>query len=231
MRRRHLLLTAVVVAGALSLGAGADARTSWRLPVDGPVKQNFNYRRAAPFERGARRGVEFGARAGQVVHAACSGIVSYAGPTPKGEVVTLRCGALVATHLGLANTNVARGAAVRAGSPIGKAGADGVGLGARRFNDRWGYVDPLRLMAPRAPALGPVPSGRFRRLRRPALEPDAGPRPVRAHSARESHDNAPLAAWVALALVAATLGGAAGGAVSSVRRRWGPSTSPRRSTM
>jgi hypothetical protein len=224
MRRRHLLLTAVVVAGALA----PDARAAWRMPVDAPVKASFDYRRSAPFEAGARRGVWFGARSGQTVRAACAGIVSYAGATPRGYVVTLRCGGLVATHLGLAQISVARGAAVEAAASIGKAGSRGAGLGARRANDRWGYVDPLRLMAPRAPGLGPAPTGRRREPKRPAVDAAPVERPAFIRSRANAPAGAPLGAWLALALVAGTLGGVAGG---TVRRRWGPSTSLRRSTM
>src|SRR4051794_36987878 len=116
MRRRHLLLTAVVVAGALP----SDAAAAWHSPVGGRVMSTFSYSRSTPFERGARRGVRFGAAAGVTVRAACSGLISYAGSSPGGEVVTIRCGRLTATHLGLAAVRVRAGTRVRAGSTIGR---------------------------------------------------------------------------------------------------------------
>jgi hypothetical protein len=219
MRRRHILLTAVVAAGALAPSAHA----SWRRPVPGEVTRPFDYRRSAPFERGARRDAWLAADAGQTVKAACSGTVTFAGSSPTGNVVTVNCGSLVATHLGLSGVRAATGAQVRAGAAIGHAGASGVGLGARRATDRWGYVDPMRLIGPEDPDLGPVPTAARREVRRPR----AARRPVAVRSPRPHPAAPPLVAWAGLALVAATLAGVTGG---TVRRRWGPSTSPRRST-
>jgi Peptidase family M23 len=222
MRRRHILLTAVVVAGALT----QDAAAAWRPPVAGPLTSTFDYNRGAPFQRGARRGIRFDAESGSAVRAACPGIVRYAGSAPGGDVVTVRCGELVATHLGLATVSVSAGTRVKAGSRIGTSGSSGVGLGARRIGDRWGYVDPAELLASSAPDLGPPPSPPP-----PVARPRGRPAPVR-HPARLPGSRRvaaapPLVAWVGLALVAATLAGVTGG---TVRRRWGPSTSRRRST-
>jgi hypothetical protein len=219
MRRRHILLTAVVVAGAVA----PDATAAWHAPVPRRVVSGFDYRRSAPFERGARRGVRFAAEAGETVRAACPGIVGYAGHSPSGDVVTIRCGELVATHLGLANTRTRTGDRVGAGEPIGRAGSQGVGLGARVARDRWGYVDPLRLFAPAAPGLGPAPVP----VRREPLRPRAARRPAARHAPEQRPAAPPAAAWLGLALVAATLAGVGGG---TVRRRWGPSTSRQRST-
>ena len=140
------------------------------------------------------------------MRAACAGPVTFAGPLPRrGLAVSVRCGALVATHLGLGRLAVRAGSRVVAGAPLGALGASGrLRLGARRAGDRRGYLDPLTLLgdeAPVAPRLGPAP--RARRLRpprpaRPALPP---PAPAPATASRRL----PWPAYPALALVASAL--------------------------
>lgn len=155
----------------------------WRLPVGratliGP----FRFDRARPFAAGQRRGVDLAARRGAPVLAACAGRVTYAGPVPRGgRGVSVRCGALIATHLGLSRVRVGRGAVVLAGQRLGDVGPAGVvRLGARVAGRRWGYVDPLALLG-RTPGPTPlVPGGRAPR----APAPTPAPVPVAARPLR-----------------------------------------------
>ena len=112
--------------------------------------------------------------------------------------MSVRCGALVATHLGLDRPAVRRGAVVAAGDRLGRVGPSGrMRLGARRAAARFGYVDPLALLAgdqdpgpPAGPAPAPVPRGRSPLLAppRPAnaprlVRPAGAPRPLSAPAA------------------------------------------------
>src|SRR5689334_23314744 len=107
--------------------AGAAAiRERWRWPVQGEVVGGFRYAPRHPFAAGGRRGVDIAAAPGAVVRSACAGRVTYAGPVPgRGLGVTVRCGALVATHLGLGRLAVRRGAAVGPGRGLGTVGRSG----------------------------------------------------------------------------------------------------------
>jgi hypothetical protein len=213
----------------------APARAAWRMPIDdGVVRGGFRHDARTPFAAGQRRGVDLVARPGQTVHAACSGRVSFAGRVPGfGLGVSVRCGRLTGTHLGLRSLRVRRGTRVAAGAAIGAAGASGVvRLGARVTAERFGYVDPLGLIGevtPRAdPPLGGAPRGRARAPRlpvpvRPAVRDPQGAAPPLL----------PWPAWVGLGLFAA--GAGLGGLVRRRRNarfegRWAPSTSPPRST-
>jgi hypothetical protein len=177
------------------------------------VAAGFTYARIRPFAAGQRRGVDLRARPGAPVGAACGGRVTYAGPTPggprraAGDAVTVRCGRLMATHLGLTRPRVATGDVVAPGRVLGTVGPTGiVRLGARVAHDRWGWIDPLPLIqdrptppllplgraphsvrpAPfaRAPrAIRPSPLGRAPRARRPAPFARAS-RPVPAPAGR-----------------------------------------------
>jgi murein DD-endopeptidase MepM/ murein hydrolase activator NlpD len=215
--------------------AGAAERGSpgaWHRPLRGPIVQAFHYSRARPFAAGARRGVDLAGAPGARVGAACTGRVSFAGRGPSfGRGVTVRCGALVATHLGLGRVTVRRGAVVAAGARLGTLGAGGrLRLGARRAADRFGYVDPQALLGG-APGGGPtpvVPLGRAPRApvapaARPAARvparPVPRPRPVAAPGERVPAPAAPIpaAAWAGLVLLAAGL--PLGGLVRRDRRR------------
>jgi hypothetical protein len=178
-------LVAVAVAAALAglplLGLARPAAAgSWRRPVAGEVVGAFQYSARRPFAAGWRRGIDIAARPGALVHAACGGRVSFAGPLPgegAGRGVSVHCGALTATHLGLAGLAVRRGAMVAAGAPVGTLGPSGLlRLGARVTARRFGYVDPLRLLG-REPWVPPVAAPRRRggRDRRPAPEPAPAP--------------------------------------------------------
>jgi Peptidase family M23 len=183
--RLWLLIAALAAASLMALlvprpaGAASALRDRWRSPVPGALVGAFAYARSAPFAAGARRGIDIAARPGDAVRSACRGRVTFAGAVPggRGLGVTVRCGALVATHLGLARLAVRRGVRVAAGTRLGVVGPAGrVRLGARRAADRFGYLDPLALLRgdgpPDGPAL-PEPAGR-RGPRVPAVAPPAG---------------------------------------------------------
>jgi hypothetical protein len=211
--------------GALALPATTAAAAAWRPPVDGPVVARF---RAGPdpFAAGQRRGLDLAARAGAPAVAPCAGRVAFAGAVPRrGGAVTIRCGVLVATVLGLASPAVEAGDDLVAGDRIGVVGRGGrVRLGARRAVDRFGYVDPAALLgagAARGPVVVPArrlgrgprgPRGAARRPRPaagPLVAPATGERPAPAavRVPREAAAGAPvaLAAWLGLGLLAVAL--------------------------
>ena len=195
----------------------------WRWPVRGRVARFFRLTPRRPFARGQRRGIDIAAAHGAPVVAACGGRVSFAGALPaRGLAVTLRCGGLVATEIGLARLAVRTGARVRPGALVGALGAAGVlRLGARRAGARLRYLDPLLLLRePRPlapPALGPAPRARLPRLAPPPpwrLRPAARLAPA---SPARSERRLPWPAYPALALVATAL--PVGGLVRRRRRR------------
>ncbi|HYF28119.1 MAG TPA: M23 family metallopeptidase [Baekduia sp.] len=221
---------AVLLAALLPLLGEVDPAQAagWRRPLDGDVVGAFAYDREAPFDRGRRRGIDLAAPPGTPVRAACGGAVTFAGRAPAGRGVSLRCGALVATHLGLGAIAVRRGVRVRVGAVLGALGPAGVlRLGARRARDRLGYVDPARLLTagpPQPPALGPAP----RAPRRPPAPPrPSSPRmpapPMPAPSAHAPGTATPLAVWLGLAGVT----GALAGGTARARRRRRPRAAPR----
>ncbi|HWI22052.1 MAG TPA: hypothetical protein VNT22_05485 [Baekduia sp.] len=235
MRRRNLLLftvsVACTIAAAGSPNASAAARGTWTMPIDGTVHKRFDYRRTRPFQTGARRNIVISGRRGERVRSTCSGKVTYAGPVPGHENgVTVICGDLVATHLGLmAPTTAVAGQAVQAGGALGRLAETALTLGARYRDDRWGYVDPLELIGTQAPGLGPAPVSHPRRGR-PATRTPASDlrfaRPAMAPTAPA----VPVTAWIGLGIAAMAFGGVALTPAGSLRRRWAPSTSRRRST-
>jgi Peptidase family M23 len=165
----------VVPAPALPAVREGPARaTAWRWPARGPLVGAFHLFVQRPFAAGQRRGIDLAVPPGALVRAACSGRVTYAGSVPRrGLGVSLRCGALVATHLGLGRVAVRRGARVAAGDEVGLVGPGGrLRLGARRAGRRFAYLDPLTLLhEPRRVA--PPVLGRGPRSRRLPF----GPRP------------------------------------------------------
>ena len=153
------LATALLLAlGAAPRALAATSAGRWRAPVPGPVLGAFHFDPADPYRAGQRRGVDLMAPRGAAVRSACAGLVTAAGRVPgRGRGVTVRCGSLVATHLGLAGLRVRRGQAVASGAPIGTALGPSVRLGARRAGRRHGYLDPAVLLgAPGGPRPGPV---------------------------------------------------------------------------
>jgi murein DD-endopeptidase MepM/ murein hydrolase activator NlpD len=198
----------------------------WLRPVSGEVARSFSYARAAPFVRGAHRGVDLAAPPGTAVRAACAGRVVHAGPVPgSDEVVSMRCGARRVSYLPLATVAVRAGATIKARTALGTVapGHGGLHLGVRRESDRFGYEDPMTLLprperpftpAPRVKPPGAAP----RRARpRPAPRPStprAAPRP--AIPSALAWSTAPWPVWAGLALL---LLGAAGSGTIAVRRR------------
>jgi hypothetical protein len=202
-------------------------------PVTGSVERGFDPGR--PFEGGRHRGVDLAAAPGAPVRAACAGPVAFAGRIGAAGIVTLRCGQWRVTHMPLAAI-AARGVA-RRGAVIGTVARShehaGLHLGVRRDGTRFGYVDPLRFLAPRSPPLGPAPPPRVVRPPR-AVRPPRFVLPLRAarpprfvlplRAARPplvvpgtaSLPFAPWPAWAGLALVLA----GAGVRVRRVRTRW-----------
>ncbi len=219
-------LLPVLITLVLTLVNAAVAHAGpWTPPLPGAsVVREFDFDVRTPFARGAHRGVRLAGAPGAVVRAPCSGRVTFAGRHPRlGPGLTLRCGALVATEFGLERASPRRSALVAAGMPVGRLGRRGaLYLGARTASQRWGYRDPLRLIAapPGAPApLAPAPRPRPRRPRPPVVRPgpavDAAPRAV-----------APPITWAALG--AAGIGAGAGVGLRRRGRRSGTRAPGRR---
>ena len=156
------ILLGIVVAG-LAGGVPAARAAPWTWPLDRhQVAVPFHFRAAERFAAGGHRGVLLGASPGSRVRAVCSGIVRFAGSLPRrGLGITIRCGALNATEIGMSSARVRRGVAVVAGAVVGRLGRSGfLQLGAREPADKSGYRDPLGLLGgPHAPpaALAPPP--------------------------------------------------------------------------
>jgi Peptidase family M23 len=207
----------------------APAAAAWRLPVSGPVSRVFSVG-ANPYAGGHHRGVDLAAPPGARVRAPCAGRVLVAGRVgSSGGVVTVLCGDWRATLLPLSTISARRGGSVSAGTFVGTLARSpdhaGVHLGVRRDGVRFGYVDPLRFLAPSRPG-APVPLGRAPRgrprapLGAPVAAPLAAPTtpplgapltPLRAPAPRPLRHLAPWPAWVGLALALAGLG---------IRWRW-----------
>jgi hypothetical protein len=192
---------AVVALTLLSLLVVAPAEAAWRWPLRGEVRRPFAVTPGRPYDAGQHRGVDLVARPGSVVRSACAGRVRFAGRLARsGGLVSVRCGALVATYLELGAVHAARGRRVGAGARLGVVGpAAHLHLGAREARSGR-YVDPLTLLrTPRAPTLGPAPDAMppARPPRTPA--PRVAPVPVREPA------GVPVVVWAGLALVAAGL--------------------------
>jgi hypothetical protein len=190
--------------------------------VKDAVAVPFSFDRGSPYRQGARRGIDFASPRGTLVRAACGGVVQWAGRVPRGGFgVTVRCGALLATHIGVDAAIVREGIRVDAGAVLGRVGPRGVlRLGARRVGDRHGYVDPAALLRRhRGDAPLAAPARRTRRVPTIRRPPPAG-RTVapagRAHwpGVEPAGGDVPAVAWVGLAVAGA---GAGGGGL--VRRR------------
>ena len=175
--RPNLPLAALLATLAALLAAPGEASGApvWRWPVKGDITRPFETT-TNRFAAGQHRGIDIAARPGAEVRAACTGRVTFAGRTPNHDRgVTIACGTLAATHLHLATTTVKTGDLVAAGDRVGEAAGRAVQLGARRREDRFGYIDPLRLLGPDpSPPLGAAPVGR-----RPPQGATRGPRAAR----------------------------------------------------
>jgi hypothetical protein len=220
-------LIALLLVAAVSAPPPAGA-ASWRWPLHGPVQQRFAYTPATPFERGQHRGIVIEGPRGTPVRAACAGRVSFAGALPhrRAAGVTVDCGAWTATYLWLASVAVRRGDRVAAGDRLGRVGARGLHLGARRTGRRWAYVDPLSLLAG-DPGARPAPLVRAPRWRIGpgplATKPRPAPLPLPLRwsvpLAVAARPAVPAVAWLGLALLAAGLPALQIGRVRRRRRK------------
>jgi murein DD-endopeptidase MepM/ murein hydrolase activator NlpD len=213
---------------ALVLPHHAAGAGGWRWPLRGPVVGAFHVSPRAPFASGQRRGIDVSARPGAVVRAACPGRVTFTGALPHhGLAVTVRCGSLNATYLGLGRLATRPGSRLARGAAIGTLGGSGrLRLGARRASDRRGYVDPLLLLADGAPPLPVHPTHPAPRAprRRPLPPTRPAPRPIApatppAPGSAGAPRRLPWPAYPALALVACAL--PLGGLLRRRRRREG----------
>jgi murein DD-endopeptidase MepM/ murein hydrolase activator NlpD len=190
MPRNVLALLVVAVLSVVLEGAGppaAMAAEHWRRPLPGgAVVGSFSFEQSSPYARGRRRGVDIAGKPGARVLAVCAGLVTHAGRVPGfGRGVSVRCGRLVATQLGLGAVAATRGERVVAGAVLGRLASGGVlRLGARVATRRHGYLDPLTLIQdarPAPPAVAPRPPAVKRPRRRPAAPtapaPEAAPAP------------------------------------------------------
>ncbi len=196
----------------------------WRWPLAAhDVVAPFRFEVRRPYAAGARRGAVLAGPAGAHVGSACAGHVTFAGRLPGAGAgaggafgVSVRCGGLVATHLGLGALRVRSGRRVRAGRLLGTLGASGrLRLGARAAGRRHGYRDPIALLggAGGVPRLGPAP----RPLRPPGPRRAARRVLPRPRGAPARHvGSAPVTAWLGLAALGAGVGS---GTVLRVRRR------------
>jgi hypothetical protein len=239
----RLVLVLLLGAGLFVIDVGAAAAQRWRMPLPRAVVVGaFRFEPAAPYAAGRRRGVDLRGVPGARVVAPCAGVVTYAGRVPVWEHgVSLRCGGLVATELGLASATVARGTRVWPGAVVGRLASRGLlRLGARRADDRQGYMDPLRLLdrgdpfapppvAPRArpairprsgamPPVAPVAIRHPVAVLRPVGVSDAvrGAWPVATVPPVPVAPTVPWSAWAGIGLLAV---GAGGGGVARWRRR------------
>jgi hypothetical protein len=174
------------------------AAEAWTWPVRGPVIARFAYARASPFAAGQRRGIDIAAPRGTPVVAACGGRVRFAGTVgTSGRTVSTACGGYVVSYLHLDGIATRRGARVHAGDPIGAVGTTGrrhearphVSFGVRRASDRWGYVDPLRVLPGERgmpPDLAPLPRRRLPRDTPLGRAPAPEHRPVAAPAGRSA---------------------------------------------
>lgn len=212
-----MLLLPVVTMAVLTLMHSTAAQAArWTPPLRSvTVAREFDFDSTAPFSRGASRGVTLHGIPGAVVRAPCSGSVTFAGRHPQlGGGLTLRCGALLATELGLERPALLRGTAVVAGVPVGRLGSSGrLYLSARGVLSRWGYEDPLALLGDgsgRQPLQAPPP-----RRRKPLARAPRGRRPSPVKRPAPVTDPiVPPAAWLGLALA-----GTGAGIGTTLRRR------------
>jgi hypothetical protein len=184
-----MLGTLVLLSALAFVALPPAAAEGWIWPVHGPVIARFAYARANPFVRGQRRGVDIAAPRGTPVVAACAGRVRFAGTIgTSGRTVSVACGRYVVSYLHLDRIATRRGARLGAGDSVGTVGTTGrrrevsphLSFGVRRSVDRWGYVDPLRLL-PREGGGPPDLAPPLRRRIAPRGSP-LGPAPTPAHT-------------------------------------------------
>ena len=217
---------APVLAALLLAVFASPAAAAWGPPVNGALTRPFAVT-TDPFEAGQHRGIDLRAAPGTPVRAPCAGRVLVAGRVgTSGGVVALRCGRWRVSHLPLTTITVRAGTPVARGARLGTVARStthvGLHVGVRRDGTRFGYVDPLRFLAP-APTTPLPPLGRAPRAHRdlpppaprtPRTAPLRAPHaaPLRAPHAAPLHPGAgpggiaPWPAWLGLALVLAGAG-------------------------
>ncbi len=212
------LLTISLV--ALLGGPIAAEASQWRWPLEQHrLVERFDFKRSDRFRAGAHRTITLSGDPGAKVRAVCGGVVSFAGRLPDGRRgVTLRCGELAATELGLLRLKVTRGEAVIAGQQLGSLGPSRLlSVGARRWSQRDRYSDPLALLG--APPVGLPVSPLAPRGRRAPPPPRASLR-TPSRGGDQARSAAPWllgAAWLGLGVSGAAIG--AGIALSGRRER------------
>lgn len=115
------------------------------------------------------RGLDLAGHRGQAVHAANSGIVTFAGPVGGVGAVAVTFGALRTTYEPVTPT-VHRGERVRVGQVIGHLDADVLHWGLLRGSD---YLDPLALLGLMRVRLLPIAQVSPRLTRRAGSRPPA----------------------------------------------------------
>src|SRR3954447_13987547 len=143
----------------VALQVGVQPALAWAWPVDGPVLRPFVLV-DDPYAGGQHRGIDIGAPAGTPVRAPAAGTISFAGTVPTGgKTITIRTvDGYAVTLQRLGSTSVSRGLAVGEGDVVGSIGDAGEPygyLGVRNADEPEGYVDPLGLLPPLAPAPAP----------------------------------------------------------------------------
>ena len=146
---------AVVVtaaAAAVPPAAAGNERLVFRPPVDAPVSDPFRPP-DGPYGAG-NRGIEYDTRPGEVVRAAATGTVSFAGAVAGSLFVTLdHGGGVLSTYSYLERISVRRGADVAAGQVVGLAG-EFLHFSVRVDGD---YVDPAAFIGVRRVRVRLVP--------------------------------------------------------------------------
>ena len=207
-------------------------RERWRWPLHGDVVGAFRYAPARTRSRPARGAASTSRpRAVRPCARRAPGRVTFAGPVPggRGLGVTVRCGALVATYLGLGRW---RSAAGRGSRPAPGSASSGpprrLRLGARRAVGRASATSTRSACSARChrrSRRGPGPRAAGARAARPARSaarrrrppPRARARARRRRRAARRAAASPGLAWVGLVL--ARRRAAAGGLGAGARRR------------
>jgi hypothetical protein len=200
--------TMLLIVGLEETDTARAATRHWLAPVSGEPIRRFHLG-PNPFLRGQHRGVDLAAHR-EPVRAACAGPVVFAGKVAGAGTVSVRCGVWRVSYAPLTGVAVREGERVGAGARLGRA-ASGIHFGVRREGRRFGYVDPLRFLAARAPAPPPLAAPpravRGRRPRAPAAPHELAARPLAAR-AHAPPGVAPWPVWLGLAMLLTGLLGA-----------------------